>query len=111
MKLLIRLFVNTVAVFGAAYILSGVQVDSPLTAFIVAIVLGTLNAFIRPLLVLLTLPITILTLGLFTLVINAFMVIIVAILVPGFIVGNVISALIFSVLVSLISGFLNKLVD
>jgi putative membrane protein len=111
MNLILRLLINTIAVFIGAYIIQGVQVDTAFTAFIVAIVLGVLNAFIKPILMILTLPINILSLGFFTLVINTFIVVLVNLLVPGFIVGNVISAFLFSIAVSLISTFLSSLVD
>lgn len=110
MKLLGKLFINTVAVLVAAYIIPGVEVDKVVTALIVAIVLGVLNTFIRPLLVILTLPINILTLGLFTFVINSFLVVITSQLVPGFIVGSLMDALWFSITLSLTSSFLGMIV-
>jgi putative membrane protein len=111
MKLLLKLLVNSLAVFVTAYVLPGVMVDTFVTAGIVAIVLGVLNTFIKPLLIILTLPINILTLGLFTLVINALLVGIVAYLVVGFTVSGILSAIIFSVVLSLVSAFLGSLVD
>ncbi|NBS68357.1 phage holin family protein [bacterium] len=74
MKLLLRWFINAVALLAATQIISGFQVDSFYAALIAALVLGLLNALVRPLLLLLTLPLTIVTLGLFTFVINALMV-------------------------------------
>ena len=71
MKLLIKIALSTLAVFGLAYLLDGIRVDVWQTAFLVAIILGLLNTFLRPILIFLTIPITIVTLGLFLLVINA----------------------------------------
>ncbi len=109
MKLITRLIINTFAVWAVSYILPGIEVANVWTAVLVAVVLGVLNTFIRPLLIILTLPINILTLGLFTLVINGLMVIITSYLVTGFIVGSLIDALLFSVILSLTSSFLNLL--
>lgn len=109
MKWLIRLFVNGLAVFISAYILPGISVDTFVTALVVSVVLGIANTLLRPILIFLTLPITLLTLGLFTLVINALLVLLVAQLVPGFYVANFIWALLFSMVLSLVSWFLNSL--
>jgi putative membrane protein len=70
MHFLIRLIVNAIALMIVAYFLPGVAVTGPVGAIIAAFVLGIINAFLRPILVLLTLPIQIVTLGLFTLIIN-----------------------------------------
>jgi putative membrane protein len=109
--LFINLIVSTIAVIISAYILPGVTVDNFLTAVVVAIVLGAMNMFIKPILVLLTLPLTILTLGLFTFVINALMVLLVSNLVPGFHVPGFLTALLFSLILSIISSFLHAISD
>ena len=109
MRLIANLLINSLAVFISAYILPGVKVDSFLTAFIVAIVLGVVNAFVKPVLVFFTLPVTILTLGLFILIINALMILLVSALVPGFRVDNLGWAILFSVVLSLVSWFLPSL--
>lgn len=109
MKLLFNLLVNGFAVFVAAYLLPGVEVDNFLTAVIVAIVLGLVNAIIKPIFVLLTLPINILTIGLFTFVINALLVMLVSSIVSGFEVTNFWWAVVFSVVLSVISSFLHWL--
>jgi len=103
MRILIKILLNTLAVVVAAYILPGVGVDGFLTAVVVAVVLAVVNAVVRPILILLTLPATILTLGLFILVINALMVMLVAWLVPGFVVVSFWWALLFSLVVSVVS--------
>jgi putative membrane protein len=107
--LLVNLIVNSIAVFISAYILPGVEVDTFLTAAIVAIVLGAVNMFIKPILVLLTLPFNILTLGLFTFVINALLVLLVSNIVPGFVVSGFWYALLFSLVLSIVSSFLSSL--
>jgi len=110
MRLLLRITLNTLAVVVAARILPGVHVDGLLTALIVAVVLGVINAVVKPVLVFLTLPATILTLGLFLLVINAAMVELVSWLVPGFTVAGFWWALGFSLIVSLVGSVLGGLV-
>lgn len=109
MRFLINLLVGGFAVFVSAYILPGVTVDSFLTAIIVALVLGIVNVLVEPILVLLTLPVTVLTLGLFLFVINALMILLVAAIVPGFKVNGFLTALIFSLVLSVVSWFLHAL--
>jgi putative membrane protein len=106
MRILLSILVNTLAVIVAAYLLPGIIIDSYLTAVVVAIVLGVVNAVVKPILVVLTLPVTVLTLGLFLFVINALMVLLVAKLVPGFAVRGFWSALLFSLIVSVVASFL-----
>ena len=110
MNLILHIFVNTLAVLTGTYLLRGVQVDGIKTAVVVAIVLGLLNTLIKPILVFLTLPITLLTLGLFLLVINAGLVLLAAKLVNGFHVDNFGWALAFSVVMSITGSFLNSFV-
>ena len=102
MKLILHWLIAVIAIGIAAYILPGVSVTL-LGALILAVVLGALNIFIRPLLIVLTLPINILTLGLFTIVINAFLVWLAALVVPGFAVGNFWQALLFALLLAVIN--------
>lgn len=109
MRLLFNLLVGTLAVLIASYLLPGVHVDGFFTAVVVAIVLGIVNVLIKPILVLLTLPITILSLGLFIFVINALMILLVAKLVPGFTVDSFWWALLFSLVLSLVNSFLHSL--
>jgi putative membrane protein len=108
MQLIVRLLITGIAVFVASYILPGVQVDSFVTALIVAIVLGVINAFIKPILMILTLPITLVTLGLFTFVINALLVLLTDYVVPGFSVDNFFWALGFSIVVLMVCGFVYR---
>jgi len=94
MNLIIRLLLNAAALLLVAYLVPGFSVDGFYAALIVAIILGIVNAIIKPILVLLTLPITILTLGLFTLVINALLIWFVSTIVKGFYVESFGAALI-----------------
>jgi len=109
LKILIRLLINASAVMAGAYILKGVHVDGWVTAAIVAIVIGVLNAFLRPILVFLTFPITLVTLGLFVFVINGALILLAAQLVPGFKIDNFWWALIFGLAVSIINSFLHSI--
>lgn len=109
MKLIIRLIISTIAVLVTDLLLSGVHANDFLTGLLVAVVLGLLNSFVRPVLLLLTLPVTVFTLGLFILVINAAMVLLAAKLVPGFVVESFWWALGFSLLMGVVQGFLNAL--
>ena len=102
MQILIHWLIATLAVAVTAYVLPGVSVSGFITAAVVALILGLINAFIRPLLIILTLPINILTLGLFTFVINAFLVMLTGWIVPGFSVNGFWWALLFSVVLSLV---------
>jgi putative membrane protein len=111
MGLIIRLVISTLAVLVASKVIPGIEVDSIGTAIVVAIVLGILNTFLRPILQILALPITILTLGLFYFVINVLMVYLAANLVDGFLVTGFIAALLFSLVVSIVSGILGMFLD
>lgn len=106
MTFLISLVLSTIAVFVTAYILPGVKLDGWVTALILAIVLGVINAFIRPILLILTLPINILTLGLFTFVVIALCVMLASYIVPGFHVDGFWWAMAFGVVLAIINSFL-----
>lgn len=108
MKFLIRVLIIAVNAFLLAYLLPGVEIASFLTAIIVAFVLAILDALVKPLLIVLTLPATILTFGLFLFVINAIIILIDAYLVHGFKVDSFWHALLFSVLLSIINSFVLK---
>ena len=99
MGFIVRLLVMALAVWVAAYILPGVHLQSDAkTIIIVALVLALLNAIVKPILIILTIPVTILTLGLFLLIINALMVIWTSNLVDGFKVDGWLTALFFSLI-------------
>jgi putative membrane protein len=105
MKVLIHLFLSALAVFVTARLLPGVTLDGYTTALVVAVVLGLVNAVLRPILLLLTLPINILSLGLFTFVIIGGLVELVSCLVPGFHVASFWWALAFALVLWVINGF------
>lgn len=109
MGILIRILVTALAALLTQYILPGVSIDSFTTALLVAIVLGLLNLIVKPVLVILTLPVTVVTLGLFLLVINALIVMWAGSLVKGFKVDNFWWALLFSVVLSIISSIMLSL--
>ena len=109
MKFIIQLIVSALAVIVTSMILPGVHIENGLTAIIVAAVLAFLNAIVKPVLVILTIPITVFTLGIFLIVINAFMILLAAKIVDGFHVDGFWIALIFSILLSLVSSVFNAL--
>ncbi len=111
MFFLLRLLIHMVAILIIAYLLSKVviRVDGLLAALVAAFLLGIVNAIIRPILVILTFPLTILTFGLFLLVINGLMLWLVAALVRGFYVNGFWGALFGSILISIVSWILSGL--
>ncbi|MEX1111944.1 MAG: phage holin family protein [Candidatus Andersenbacteria bacterium] len=108
MNILLRWLITTLAVLIASYILPGVSVDGFLAALIAAAVLGIVNVIIKPILIVLTLPITIVTFGLFLLVINALMIMLASTVVPGFFVAGFWWAVLFSIVLSLLSYLLHQ---
>ncbi|VAW13946.1 putative membrane protein [hydrothermal vent metagenome] len=106
MKFILRLFLTAVAVVVLSKVLPNVQVDTYVTALIVAVALGLLNSIVKPILVILTLPITIVTFGLFLLVINACIILLADYFIDGFAVDGILWALLFSLLLSFIQSIL-----
>ena len=104
MKLLFRILITSILVVVIAYFMSGVRVANFSTALIVAVVLGMLNIFIKPILVILTLPVTIVSLGLFLLVINAILILLCTKIVGGFEVDSFCTALFFSIILSVLQS-------
>ncbi|MFL0354186.1 phage holin family protein [Xanthomarina sp. GH4-25] len=109
MNLIIRILLTAVAVVILAKFLPGVAVEGFTSAIIVAVVLGLLNIFIKPILVILTLPITVVTLGLFLLVINACIILLADKFIDGFAVDGFWIALLFSLLLSFLQSILFSL--
>ncbi len=109
MKFLANLIVSTLAVVITSYVMPGVHVSGIFTALLVAAVLSFLNSIVKPLLVLLTIPFTIFSFGLFLLVINAVIILIASSLVEGFKVSGFWAALFFSLVLSLVTSLLNNL--
>ncbi len=106
MNILIRWVLLTLAVMAVSFILPGVQLSGLLAAFVVAVVLGLINAVLRPVVLILTLPVNILTLGLLTLVIDALLVMLAAWIIPGFELASFWWALLFAVVLGLVNGML-----
>ena len=104
MKFILQLFISAISVILASYLLPGVHVDSAMTALLVAVVLAFLNAIVKPIMIILTIPVTIFSFGLFIFVINAFMILLTDRLVDGFEVKSFWSALLFSFLLGLITS-------
>ncbi len=109
MSILINWLISTLAILVAAYLIPGVQIQNYWTAIVLAVVLGLINAVIKPILVIITLPINLLTLGLFTLVINAVVILLAAAIVPGFTVASFWWALLFGLVLSLVNWVLKGL--
>lgn len=111
MKLIAKVIITALALIITAKVLPGIEISGLYTAIITAVVLGLLNITVKPILVVLTLPITLLTLGLFILVINALLFLFAASFIEGFAVSGFIPALIGSIVVSVISTLANSLID
>ncbi|HXB30161.1 MAG TPA: phage holin family protein [Puia sp.] len=105
MNIILRIIISAVVAFALSYILTGVHIQSFITALVLAIVLGLLNLFVKPILIILTLPITIFTFGLFLFVINALIILLAAKFVNGFRVDGFWWALLFSLLLSVLTSF------
>jgi len=101
--MLLRLILTTFAVIITSYILPGVELKGFLTALVVAVVIGFLNIFVKPLLILFTIPVTVFTFGLFLLVINALIILMADAIVPGFFVEGFWWALAFSIILMLVN--------
>jgi putative membrane protein len=108
MRFLINWFIYALAIGIAAYILPGVHLDGVFAALVTAAILGLVNGILRPVLFIFTLPLTILTLGLFTFVLNALMVLLAAAIVPGFDVASFWWAVLFSLVLSVFMYFLGE---
>lgn len=104
MRILKQWVAAALVILAMAYVAPGIHVNTLTTALFTAIILGLINAFIRPIIILLTLPVNILTLGLFTLVINGLMVVLASKIIAGFSVDN----LGWAILLSLILSFVNS---
>jgi putative membrane protein len=110
MNYILRLLLSALAVVLLANILPGVEVSSYWVALLVALVLSVLNLLVKPLLILLTLPVTILTLGLFLLIVNAIIILLADALVDGFDVQGIWWALLFSLLLSVLQSIFFSLI-
>lgn len=106
-----KIVLTTLAVVIVAYLLPGVSLDSVWSAVLLALVLALLNLFVKPVLIFLTLPFTIITLGLFLVVVNALIILLADELVPGFSVNGFWWALLFSIILSVVVSVLEALVQ
>jgi len=111
MRFLIRILVIAAVSFGLAHVLRGIHIDTFWTAFVFAVVLAILNIFVKPLIILLTLPVTTLTLCLFLFVINALVLMLASKFVDGIRVDGFWWALIFSLILSVVTSILNSEFD
>ena len=107
MRFLARLLLNGIAIIVAAWLVPGLDLSGPGSALVAGVILGFVNAIVRPVLFLLTLPLTLVTLGLFIFVLNAACLALTAALIPGFTIDGFIPALIGSLVVSVVSWMLN----
>lgn len=110
MRFLIRVVLNAIAIAAAAYVVPGIIVSGAAAALMGGLILGFVNAIVKPILILLTLPATLLTLGLFLFVVNAICLALTAALVPGFDINGFWGAFIGALVVTLVSWVLNALV-
>lgn len=111
MGMILSILVNAAALFVAAQLLSGITVADTGTLLLAALVFGVVNTFVKPLVTLLSLPITILTLGLFYLVVNAALLGLTAAITPGFTIAGFWSAFFGAIIVSLVGMFLSEITD
>ena len=111
MRFFLKLLVTSLAVFFSAYILDGVYLEGFPTAILVALLMGFLNAFLKPILIILTIPITLVTFGLFLLVINAVIILLADYALSGFTVDSFFTAVLFSIIVSVITWILEAIAN
>jgi putative membrane protein len=109
MRFLARLFLNGIAILVAAQLVSGLHISTPVAGLVAGVFLGLVNALVRPVLLLLTLPLTLLTLGLFIFIVNSACLALTAALVPGFSIDDFWSAFLGALIVSIVSWILNGL--
>lgn len=109
MKLIVRLAINVLALYVVEYLVPGFHLATIWTGIVAAVVIGIVNTFVRPILQLIALPISILTFGIASFLINVALLYMVSMVVPGFLIVNFGTAIIASIVLSLVSWFLHKL--
>lgn len=109
MNLIIRLLITTVLIVLLSNLLPGIEVSDYITAIVIAVVIGLLNVFLKPILVFLTIPVTLITLGFFLLVINAVIILVADYFIEGFTVKGFWDAFLFSIILSIGQSFLNSI--
>ncbi len=111
MKIFIHWFLSALAIAIAAYILPGITIAGLVPLLVLAIVLAAINTFIRPVLLVLTLPLSIVTLGLFALVLNTLLIMLAGAIVPGVTIASFLSALLFGIILAFVSAVLKSFQD
>lgn len=109
MKLIFKLAINVFALFVVAYLVPGFVLDNLWSALVTAVIIGVVNTFIKPVLHLIALPISILTLGIAAFLINVSLLYLISFFVPGFTIESFLTAIIASILLSFVSWFLHKI--
>ncbi len=109
MRVIIKLAINVFALFVVAYLVPGFVLTGLWPAIVAAIVIGVVNTFIRPILQIIALPISLITFGISAFLINVALLYMVSFIVPGFRIANFLTAIIASIVLALVSWFLNKL--
>ena len=107
---MVRWLVNAIGLLVTAAVIPGIQVKNVFTALLAAAVIGVVNAFVRPVFLILTLPLNLLTLGLFTFVLNGLMLLLAAVFVPGFTVSGFLAAIVGAFLLSIVSSIITRVV-
>ena len=110
MRFIVFWGVNTLALWVADDLFDGITFDAPQSLFVAGLMLAVVNSFLKPLLIILNMPISIVTLGMFVLIINALMLLLVAWIVPGFVVAGFWPGFLVAIFVSVFSFMLNSLV-
>ncbi len=111
MKIFTHWFLSALAIAIATYLLPGITISGLVPLLILAIVLAGINTFVRPVLILLTLPLSIMTLGLFALILNTLLIMLAAAVVPGVAIAGFFSALLFGIVLALVSATLKSFQD
>jgi len=109
--ILLKWLINALALWAATYFIKGIEITGPGSILLAAALLGILNSIIRPIILILTLPLNIITLGLFTLVINGAMLILVSYFIKGFIIHGFWPAVLGALVISLVSWVINWLIE
>jgi len=108
-SLLLRFIVTSVAILAVAKLLPGIEVHSLFALIMTVVILGILNVFLRPIMIFITLPFTVVTLGLFLFIINGIILYLVSLLIDGFEISSLFVAIIASILITIVSGVINWL--
>jgi len=108
-NLFMRILINAIAVLVVAKVMPGIEISSALALFLTVIVLAVLNALLKPILIFVTIPVTVLTVGLFLFIINGVILYLTSIIVDGFMISSFFIAIIASILISIVASVINWL--